>query len=163
MGRGRIADNWVMARSAARILLLDESDDVLLVRFHDGSRSWWCTPGGGIEKTESDEEALRREVREELGLRSFDLGPLVWTRRHRGRFRGRAFDQQERMYLARVDRFDPGPEPGFEQEHAVEDMRCWTVQQLTASAETFAPRQLPRLLLELLRDGVPVGARKVGV
>ena len=58
--------NGAAPRRAVRVLLLDEADRVLLVRFHDGERSWWCTPGGGIEPGESAVEAARRELHEEL-------------------------------------------------------------------------------------------------
>lgn len=42
-----MGDDLVMdSRQAVRVLLFDEGDRVLLVRFWDGERSWWCTPGG---------------------------------------------------------------------------------------------------------------------
>lgn len=86
------------SREAGRILLVDEADRVLLVRFWDGDRSWWCTPGGGIEPGETDGAAALREIREELGGESIEFGPCIWTRRHIGVFRGRPFDQCERIY-----------------------------------------------------------------
>ena len=52
-------------RRAARVLLLDEASQVLLVRFEYGGRSWWVAPGGGLEQGETYEGAARREVKEE--------------------------------------------------------------------------------------------------
>ena len=42
---------------------------------HDGLE-FWTLPGGGVEAGESDHEAVRREVREEVGLRVTDTRPL---------------------------------------------------------------------------------------
>ncbi len=65
-----------VTRHAVRVLLLDEADRLLLVRFWDQDRSWWCTPGGGIEPGESDLAAAARELREELGEAPIEIGPL---------------------------------------------------------------------------------------
>lgn len=57
------------SRPAARILLLDDADRVLLFRFDAGYRSpFWCTPGGAVDPGESYESAARRELIEETGL-----------------------------------------------------------------------------------------------
>ena len=37
----------------------------------------WIAPGGGIEGDELQEEALRRELEEEVGLVGCEIGPLV--------------------------------------------------------------------------------------
>jgi 8-oxo-dGTP diphosphatase len=42
-------------------------DELLLVR-HTYGRSAWTLSGGGLKKNETKEEAIRREVKEELGL-----------------------------------------------------------------------------------------------
>ena len=86
-----------VTRHAVRVLLLDEANRVLLVRFWDGHRSWWCTPGGAIEPAETELAAAARELREELGEAAIEIGPCIWTRRHVGVFRGRPFDQSERI------------------------------------------------------------------
>ena len=37
-------------------------------RHHDDGRTYWLAPGGGIEPGESEEDCVRREMREETGL-----------------------------------------------------------------------------------------------
>lgn len=43
---------------------------ILLIRHenHHGARTYWLLPGGGREGGESEEECVRREMREETGL-----------------------------------------------------------------------------------------------
>jgi mutator protein MutT len=57
-----------MERISARAVLLTDQNQVVLVhRVKDGAE-YWVTPGGGVEAGESAEEAVRREVREEVGV-----------------------------------------------------------------------------------------------
>ncbi len=66
-GRG-VAPFW-----AAGGLLHDGCGSIVLVRVHRGSSAGaWFTPGGLLEKGETVDNGLRREVREEVGLELVD-------------------------------------------------------------------------------------------
>ncbi|MEP7081933.1 MAG: NUDIX domain-containing protein [Chloroflexota bacterium] len=151
------------SREAVRVLLFDEAARILLVRFWDGDRSWWCTPRGGVEPGETDEAAALRELREELGEAPFDLGPCVWTRRHVGVFRGVRFDQSERIYLGRVAAFEPRPSAPALREHRPEDIRWWALDELLEEAAEFAPRLLPALVRDIIETGPPSRPIDVGI
>jgi 8-oxo-dGTP pyrophosphatase MutT (NUDIX family) len=60
-------------REGVRALVQETGDRVLLVRF-DFQPFPWAPPGGGVDPGESDEEALRRELAEEVGLDEFEPG-----------------------------------------------------------------------------------------
>lgn len=53
-------------RISIKGLLLDETRTKFLVTQEDDGH--WCLPGGGLEHHEEPEEALRREIKEEMGL-----------------------------------------------------------------------------------------------
>jgi 8-oxo-dGTP diphosphatase len=153
-------------RPAARAILLDPDDRILLVRFEFPTRSLWATPGGGIEPGETPEDAVRRELHEETGLTAAEIGPVVWTRLHIVPFIGGRWDgQHERYHLVRTPAFTPEPRLSWEQLRAehVFDLRWWTPDELEEAAETFAPTRLPELLRTLLRDGPPEQPVDVGV
>jgi TDG/mug DNA glycosylase family protein len=141
-------------RPAVRALVLDALDRTLLLRFTTpGGRSFWATPGGALEPGEDEEAALRRELREETGLRDAEVGPVLWTREHVFVWR-RVLGQRERIRLVRVDAHEPAPELDLADEGVVEQ-RWWTLGELEASSELFVPRRLPALLRELLERGPP--------
>jgi 8-oxo-dGTP diphosphatase len=145
-------------RSAARAVVIDPDDRILLVRFEFPARTIWATPGGGIEPGESAEEAIMRELEEETGLRDVVVGPAVWTRLHIVPFIGGNWDgQHEQYHLVRVPAFEPRPGLSWEQLNAeyVHELRWWTPPELAEATETFAPRRLPELVRSLLHDGLP--------
>jgi 8-oxo-dGTP diphosphatase len=156
-------------RQAVRAIVLDDADRVLLVRFVFPHRTLWACPGGGIEPGESEEQAVRRELAEEAGLRDPEIGPCVWVRRHVIPFpSGRWDGQAERFYLVRTATFEPRPQFSAAElaEEFVTDIRWWSGDQLLGPGLRFAPRRLPKLLAELvagLRDGVIPDAIDVGV
>jgi len=94
-------------RENVRAALIDDREQILLLRYGDEYGDWWVTPGGGREPGETDEQTLRRELEEEIGLVDFDIGPLLWERE------GWTLDEPgfgsflSRVYLVRVGRFEP--------------------------------------------------------
>ena len=153
-------------RQAARAVVLDPDDRLLLVRFEFPSTVVWATPGGGLDPGETHEQAIVRELAEEVGLDEVELGPWIWTREHVIPFLDGNWDGQvERYVLVRTHRFEPVPRFTPEQLAAeyVTGLRWWTAAELAASEEVFAPRRLPELVAALLRDGPPGEPVDVGV
>lgn len=70
-------DNAPRLRPAARVLLIDELDRVLLLRAGVGEGGVWITPGGALEPGETAEQAALRELREETGIEDAALIPVV--------------------------------------------------------------------------------------
>ena len=151
-----------VVRPAVRALLVDRRDRVFLHRFvlpHDPG--FWLAPGGALEPGEDEDDALRRELREELRLEGVELGPWVWTRRHVWFWpaRGEIYDTQERFALVRVPNVralrPTGHDSLFAGAGAREEQRWWTVDEITASGDDFSPRALGRQLRDLLEHGPP--------
>ena len=94
-------------RQNVRAAVVDGDDRILLLRYGDDYANWWVTPGGGREEGETDEQTVRRELEEEIGLVDLEVGSLLWERT------GWTLDEPgfgsflSRVYLVRVDRFEP--------------------------------------------------------
>ncbi len=116
-------------RQSVRALLVDDADRTLLIRYGNDYGMWWVGPGGGQEPGESDEQTLRRELLEELGLEEFEIGPLLWE--------NEGFSLEEpghggwshRAYLVRVPHFEPAPRVDMAAEGGHE-MRWFGVDEL---------------------------------
>jgi G:T/U-mismatch repair DNA glycosylase/8-oxo-dGTP pyrophosphatase MutT (NUDIX family) len=137
-------------REAVRALVLDADGRALLVQYRRpvGDETWWGTPGGGIDPGESHEAALRRELREEVGLHEFELGPALYE--HLGEFSWakRLYRQENTTYLVRVHAHRPEATIDLEPE-GVAGVRWWTPGELAASRERFAPPDLPERVRRL--------------
>ncbi|MEN3342106.1 MAG: double-stranded uracil-DNA glycosylase [Actinomycetota bacterium] len=120
-------------REGVRGLVVDPAGRTILLRYGNEYSTWWLTPGGGKLPGESDEAALRRELREELGLRDFELGPLLW---HDARWfldEPGHCGQRDHVYLVRVQPFEPAPELELETEG------CHELRWLTAAEAGSLP------------------------
>jgi hypothetical protein len=67
--------------------------------------------------------------------------------------------------LVRTPAFEPAPRFTAEELRAeyVTAMRWWSLRELEAGEDVFAPRRLPELVAALLRDGPPGEPVDVGV
>jgi len=150
------SERGVIQRNAGRIALFDPDDRVLLSNDSWGGKSWWCTPGGGVEGSESVESAAVREVYEETGFGDVVLEGLAVRHHWRGVFLDMLIDQHEWIFVGRTAgglavpaKLDP-LESTF-----MQGFRWWTVPELVATEETIYPPGLGPMLEAVLRDGVP--------
>ncbi|MEU0841177.1 NUDIX hydrolase [Streptomyces sp. NPDC005962] len=146
-------------RKVARVVLLDPRDRILLLHGFepdDPSRTWWFTPGGGLEGDESREQAALRELAEETGITDVRLGPLLWRRTCSFPFCGRRWHQDEWYYLARTEQTTTRQEGLTELERrSMAGTRWWTVEELAGATEPVYPTRLVGLLRTLLDEGPP--------
>lgn len=72
----------MVVKRSARVILVDGSELILMKRTKPGQAPYWVTVGGGVEADDpSIEDALHREVFEELGatLICAELAHLIST------------------------------------------------------------------------------------
>lgn len=62
-----------MYRKGVVAFVLDYQDNILIVQLNDYKENEWALPGGGIEKGETAEEAVYRELNEELSIHHNDI------------------------------------------------------------------------------------------
>jgi double-stranded uracil-DNA glycosylase len=136
-------------RRGVRGVVLDAEGRLLLVRFRDPRGNvWWAPPGGGIEPGETEEQALRRELWEEVGLVDFELGPPVFENELTFQWQRRLLSQRQRFFAVRVEAHEPAPQTALEEE-GVDQLRWWTPDELTNPPERLSPVELPELVRTL--------------
>src|SRR6266852_1722489 len=133
----------IVDRYAVRAVLLMPQEEILLMRIHGpgSGKRWWITPGGGLEPGESVEQGFRRELREELGLLDFEIGPRVWRRHHTFDWGEKRISQREEYRIVRVQRFEPRISDPIEAE-AIDCFRWWSAAALRNCEEELTPLSL---------------------
>jgi len=148
----------LVERDAIRAIILTPENEVLLLRIHlphDKERFWWITPGGGRELGEAVEDALKRELQEELGLNDYAVGPLVWRRQHTFNWAGKRIRQSERYHIVHTDRFEPLMSDPDEVK-VLDCFRWWPVAELANSGEFLTPFSLADIVARYLAQGPPL-------
>ncbi len=142
-------------RRAARVILFDEEDRVLLVRGHDADnpeRSWWFTVGGGIEDGESSRECASRELFEETGIHLEPealIGPIAY-RRAVFDFETVLARQDEEIFYARTPCHELSDRRWTEEERRViDEYRWWNTDDFEAQSRDY--EFYPTRLVELIR------------
>lgn len=134
--------------------MLTPDEQVLLMRLEIEGRSFWIAPGGGLEPGETPQQALARELYEEVGLTSAMIGPLLWRRQHTTTLFGNRWCQYEDYFLVETARFDPVLRDIREARH-LREFRWWDLHALFGTDQTITPVSLAQIIDDYLRDGAP--------
>mgnify|MGYP002620094336 CR=1 FL=1 len=145
-------------RNSARAVMVNERGEMLLLKFIFGSKTWWVTPGGGLEEGESFEEALKREVFEETGVKLDQIGPWVWTKEIVLEIEERTVLSHERYYLVRVagQELELGNMTELEKDTLL-DIKWWSAAEIrqVAGREPFSISRLDELLTAINEGKIP--------
>ncbi len=117
---------------------LIENGRILMVRLETNDRSFWTLPGGGLEEHESFEQAVIREMQEEVNLAIHIIKPLYSETHANG---------QEICFLVRqIDSREPIL--GYDPERQEGDQVLTGVRWIPLS-EMTADRQVAKILTAL--------------
>ncbi|MCX4598403.1 NUDIX domain-containing protein [Streptomyces sp. NBC_01549] len=142
-------------REAARAIVLDAADRVMLLRY-DEEGGFWATPGGSLEDGEDHATATLRELREELGIdeKAVELGAQLAERSKDHVVGGCLVRQVEKYFLTRVSAADVAPDRASQTDNICE-ARWWTVSDLRAATETVYPVRLADLVEAVVEGRTP--------
>lgn len=147
-------------RKAARLVLINEQNQILLFKikdpFNPEMNEFWVTPGGGVDEGESFEEAARRELWEETGIREVEIGPWVWTREASFNWEDGMILAHERYFVAHVQTTDVTLENFTDLEkESYREHYWWSPEELSATNNMIIPPRLADLIQPILAGSFP--------
>jgi 8-oxo-dGTP pyrophosphatase MutT (NUDIX family) len=158
-------------RATARLFIFDPSNRLLLIRYvaqrevdpsKPGVRSFWFTPGGGLEPGESARQAAARELLEETGLTN-EIGPEVAHRTEDVTLFRKSVCVVERYFIVRTDtvKLDTSLLAQTEGDEVL-DVRWWTLQDLASTEDCVEPPSIVKLAQRLAGGDIPASPVNFG-
>ncbi|MGA7778074.1 MAG: NUDIX domain-containing protein [Paraburkholderia sp.] len=142
-------------RPSARLLITSQRRRVLLFRFVHrtgalAGKTYWATPGGGVEHDETFAEAAIRELREETGMQNVQVSGPVGRREVSLQLPdGERVLAVEQYFVVHTDT-ETISRAGWtaEESEVMADHRWWSWEELSATTETIYPQGLLEMLDE---------------
>jgi len=144
------ADRPRKLRETVRVILIDQDRTLLFEDSDPGvpGAHWWVTPGGGVDRGESETQAAIREVFEETGCRLTEsdlLGPIA-TRHVVHGYSDQVIEQDESFYLAMVEPFEVDISAHTPDERlTLKQYRWWSHDDLRHTDDWIWPHELVEL------------------
>ncbi|MCT9113172.1 NUDIX hydrolase [Streptomyces mirabilis] len=140
-------------REAARVIVLDGDDRVLLLRYEENG-GFWAVPGGSLEPGETHLDAAHRELHEELGVIDMKVGPELAVRTKDHPVGGETARQVEKYFVAVVDPETVNPAQASQPDD-IRAWQWWSLHEMQETAQTIYPLGLADLITDHLRNGPP--------
>lgn len=146
-----------MPRRAVRAIILSPMGNVLLIQGKDSricdkddQKTWWFTPGGGISESESEVDALKREIYEETGFHIDKFSRTTYERTSRFVFEDKEYFQHETFFVAHHEQQNPSPSllTALEKRTFI-NYKWWSPYELNNTNETIYPPQLAQWISHL--------------
>jgi 8-oxo-dGTP pyrophosphatase MutT (NUDIX family) len=141
-------------RRSSRAILLDPAGRVLLIRFavtrDGGAFVFWATPGGSVEAGETDLDAARREIKEELDVDVTLTGP-VHTSINLFSHKNVPVENTDVFFVGRLAQADPKLHAVTDDERAaMQVVRWWSCDEVDQATETIFPPDLSTVIRRLI-------------
>lgn len=154
----------IILNSNNQVLLLKINDKPLLNKMHQDKQSFWVTIGGELEVNESIEEALQRELLEEVGITKpikfehFAFGEQVLP------WKGLPTRFIENFFIVRADKYNLSNRNLTSEEMLIiGEYRWWSVDEMLKTKEVIFPGCLANLLIDYMNHSEEWLAKEISL
>ena len=157
----------MQTRKSSRAIVINKQNKIFLFRytfdFFAENDAIWITPGGALDEGESFEDALKRELFEEMGIELTEPAPEIFYRTPLYELKnGETVRSEERFYLVRLDEIEFSYANWTESENKrMTAGKWWSVEEIRQSEEKFFSEDIVGILERLSRGETPKKPEKI--